>query len=81
VLAFDVGTTYSGISYRYEFPRFRTINDHTVIKVYSIPVKCQKSKVLQGQQSSAVLLFGVVDLMGVDFPHMSRLVALPKYPP
>ena len=31
------------------------IDDHAVIIVYSIPVKCPKSKGLQGRQSSAVI--------------------------
>ena len=61
--------------------KFRVPTDYqTVIIVYSIPVKCPKSKELQGQQPSAVES-SVHDLMGVDFPHMSLSVAPPKYPP
>ena len=80
MLAFDVGTTYSGISYRYEFlQRLRvSIDDHTEIIVYSTPVKYPKSKALQGQQSSAVY-FGIL-IMCVDFLHMNISVAHPKYP-
>ena len=58
-----------------------SIDNHTVTIVYSTPVKCPKSKVLQGQQSSVVLLVCVVNLMDVDFPHMSKSVAPQKYPP
>ena len=35
---------------------FKKMTDHTVIVVYSIPVKRPKLKALQGQQSSAVYL-------------------------
>ena len=59
VLAFDVGTTYSVIFYRLEFPVPLGMYGHTVIIVYSIPVKSLKSKRLQGQQSSAIY-FGIV---------------------
>ena len=53
--------------------------DQNVIIAYSIPVKCPKSKGLQGQQSSAVES-SVDDLIGVDFLHMSISAAPPKYP-
>ena len=49
VLAFDVGTTYSGISYRYYTSLLRVpINDHSPIIAFLIPVKYPKSKRLQG---------------------------------
>ena len=60
------------------------INNHTVIIVYSIPVKCPKSKGLQGRQSSEIFCVIInywIDLMGVDFPHRRISAAPQKYPP
>ena len=56
------------------------LDDHCLLIAYLIPVKCPKSKVLQGQKSSTVHIIIEADLFSSDFLLMSISVAPPKYP-
>lgn len=84
VLAFDLGTTYSGISYRYALPQFLYLNcldvpqypwsrpstrDKTSNKVHNLPSYLQQSG------------FGSAELhLSLGSPHRSTSAALRRYP-